>query len=467
MIRLRDMANTALRDTEKCSRTNVRCAFSAPRALSLPMSHKRLCVGLFLLAFVASCASYTDKTAEMREEYTRGNYDQALKALKDSGEMERSQDRLLWRLEAGSIYDRKADYSKSRSLFLEADSIADELYTTSISKTVQSFVVSDSSSDYEGEDYEKVAIHTIMAHQYIALNRLDEARVEARKIGTRLAEINQRYDAEHKNKYGEDAYGRYLSGIIYEAKEEWDNAIIEYWKAIELYEKDFKSFVQGGVPKELVKACYRILALRHRDDRVKILKQKYPRILTDSPDAAAASLTSRGEIIAVHELGRITPKTTGEFFVPVGSQVVRISFPRLQPKSMYVGQTGLQVSGPIGFVPAENTAYMDEIASETLENRRLRLIAKSMARLLIKGQLNEQARQNFGPLGGILANVVTAATETADTRSWTLLPHGFFVSRVQVPPGEYQVSVKTGSRTSQIRKVTVRAGQSVILRGYD
>lgn len=414
-----------------------------------------------------SCASYTDKTQEMREAYTRGQWDAALAALKESGSVDRSADRMLWRLEAGSIHDRKGDFSKSRSLFLEADSIGDELYTTSVSKTAASFIVNDASSDYEGEDYEKVAIHTIMAHQYLQQERLDEARVEARKIGTKLAEINQRYDAEHKNKYGEDAYGRYLSGIIYEAKQEWDNAIIEYWKAIELYEKDFKAFVEGGVPKELVKACYRILALRHRDDRVKMLKQKYGKYLTESPEAAAQSLTTHGEIVAVHELGRITPKTTGEFFVPVGSQVVRISFPRLQPKAMYIGQTGMQVSGTVGFVPGENTEYMDDIASETLENRRTRLIAKSMARLLIKGQLNEQARQNFGPLGGLLANVVTAATETADTRSWTLLPQGFFVTRVQVNPGEYQVSVKTGSRTSTVRKVNVRAGQTVILRGYD
>ena len=415
---------------------------------------------------LSACASYTDKTQEMRDAYTRGQWDEALAALKESGEMERSADRMLWRLEAGSIHDRKGDFSKSRSLFLEADGIGDELYTTSISKTAASFIVNDSSSDYEGEDYEKVAIHTIMAHQYIQQDRLDEARVEARKIGTKLNEINQRYDAEHKNKYGEDAYGRYLSGIIYEAKQEWDNAIIEYWKAIELYEKDFKAFVEGGVPKELVRACYRILALRHRDDRVKMLKQKY-KFLTETPEAAAQSLSTHGEIISVHELGRITPKTTGEFFIPVGSQIVRISFPRLQPKAMYIGQTGLQVNGSIGFVPAENTEYMDDIASETLENRRMRMIAKSMARLLIKGQLTEQARQKFGPLGGLVANAVTAATETADTRSWTLLPQGFFVTRVQVAPGDYQVSVKTGSRTSTVRKVSVRAGQTVILRGYD
>lgn len=381
--------------------------------------------------------------------------------------MERSADRLLWRLEAAMIFDRKGDFSKSRSLFFEADGLADELYTTSITKTAESFVVSDASADYDGEDYEKVAIHTMLAHQFIGLGKLDDARISARKIGTKLDQINQKYDEKTKNKYGEDAHGRYLSGIIYEARQEWDNAIIEYAKALQLYEGEFKSFVQGGTaPHALVKATYRLYALRKRDDRLKQLKERYPKILTESPEEAVKTFATKGEVIAIHELGRVTPKTKGEFIIPVGQQVVRFSFPKLEPKYMHVGMTGLQVE-PGGFTAAENSAYMDQIARETLENRRMRMIAKSMARLLIKGQIADQAKQNFGPLGGILANVATVVTETADTRSWSLLPQGFFVSRVLLAPGEYQVNVKTSGKTSTVKKIHVEAGKIQILRGWD
>jgi hypothetical protein len=108
---------------------------------------------------------------------------------------------------------------------------------------------------------------------------------------------------------------------------------------------------------------------------------------------------------------------------------------------------------------------MDKIAYETLENKRGRMIAKSMARLLVKGQINDQAKRNFGPLGGLLANVATAATETADTRSWTLLPQGLFVSRVSLVPGEYMVSVKTSGKSTPPEKITVKAGSIAILRG--
>ncbi|MGC5189060.1 hypothetical protein ACPXBB_26030, partial [Escherichia coli] len=83
------------------------------------------------------------------------------------------------------------------TLLIDADKIADELYTTSITRTAASFVVSDASTDYSGEDYEKVAIHTELALSFLATKDLDGARVEARKINNKLAEINSKYD-DHK-----------------------------------------------------------------------------------------------------------------------------------------------------------------------------------------------------------------------------------------------------------------------------
>src|SRR5690606_6976497 len=104
---------------------------------------------------------------------------------------------------------------------------ADELYTVSISRTAASFIVSESSTDYEGEDYERVAIHTQLALSFLGDKDLAAARVEARKINLKLEEINQKYD-DHKNRYAEDAFARYLAGTIYEARGEIDDAIIDY-----------------------------------------------------------------------------------------------------------------------------------------------------------------------------------------------------------------------------------------------
>src|SRR5690606_17970339 len=121
-------------------------------------------------------------------------------------------------------------------------------------KTALSFVYNDSATDYEGEDYEKVAIHTQLALSFIGDQDYSAARVQAKKINNKLAEINKNYDADQKNRYAEDAFALYLAGVIWEAQGDYDDAIIDYRKALKLYEGSYATFVRAGVPDGLVEA---------------------------------------------------------------------------------------------------------------------------------------------------------------------------------------------------------------------
>lgn len=414
-----------------------------------------------------SCASYTTETAAMREAYIRGNYDLALESLEKSGLKDRSQDRLLWRLEAATILDRKGEFDKSRLLWFEADRIADQLLTLSISKSATSLIVSESSGDYDGEDYEKVAIHAMLAHQYIGLGQLDEARVEARKLNTKLDEINQKYNPDGKYKYKEDAHARYISALIYEARGELDHAIVDYEKARKLYEGEFSGYIQGPLPRGLIKGLYRCLVLRGRQDRVQLIESQYgPKSSVGIDFDRIGELRTNGEVVVVHELGRVAAKYSREEMLTVSDQLVRFSSPQVRPNPITNLGTGILVN-QTDFFTAENTVYMDAIAQDSLENSRSRLLAKQMTRLLAKGQINYQAKKQFGPLGGLAANVLTLATETADTRSWTTLPQAFFITRARLSPGQHQIVVRTNGRSSEIKTVQVKRGQISILRAID
>lgn len=419
-------------------------------------------MGTLALISLWGCASYTDETREIRSLYRSESYRAALTKLEASDLKTEDKNRLLYRLEKAMILDRLQEREKSRALLIQADKIADELYTTSISRTAASFVVNDAVSDYDGEDYEKVAIHTVLALSFLADQNYESARVEAKKINNKLAEINAGYE-DKKNRYGEDAFARYLSGMIYEARGEYDDAIIDYKRAIELFRGAYAEFVNGGVPDNLVRAYWRLLELRRRPDAQAQLEKDFPKVTAEAKKAFKQD-EGTGEIIVIHEIGHIATKTTQEFIFPFGKQVIRFSFPVIRKRTgSYIGQTGFSVDGG-SLVGAENVQDMDAIASATLEDRRLRMVAKQATRLIAKGQLTEQAYKNFGPLGGIAANVFSAVTETADTRSWTLLPEAFFVSRKRVKPGTYKVEVRTGGRLGQIEKVEVRRGKVVILR---
>jgi hypothetical protein len=414
-----------------------------------------------------ACASYTNKMAVMREAFDQGDYDRALKELAETGLKDRSEDRLLWNLESATIFDRKGEYAKSRKLWFEADRIADELFTVSVSKTAKSVVVSESSTDYEGEDYEKVAIHAMLAHQYIGLGLLNEAVIQARKINTKLNEISQKFNPDGKYRYREDAHARYLSALIYESRGELDSAIVDYRKAVQLYEGDFSDYIIGRLPKGVVQGLYRCLYLRKRTDRLKEVLDKYGQNLNGVYALGNESqLLNTGEIVVVHELGRVARKFPKEQFLTVGDQLVRFSSPIIKPNPLDNRGTGVLIEGR-DFYSAENTIYFDAVAKDSLENRRARMVAKQMARLVLKGQINYQTQKNFGPLAGLAVNVLNNATETADTRSWSTLPQAFFVTRIRLAPGRYQMVVKTNGLEEEVQTVDVSRGRINLLRSFD
>lgn len=421
------------------------------------------CVLALAAAGIIGCASYTEETREIRSLFRADQYRAAYEKLEASALKQEDKNKLLYRLEKAMIQERMGEGAKARTTLLEADKIADQLYTTSVTRTAASFVMNDSASDYSGEDYEKVAIHTMLALSYLNSGELDSARVEAKKINNKLSEINGGYD-DNKNRYAQDGFAMYLAAMIYEARGEIDDAIIDYGKAIEAYAGPYAEFVDGGVPKELLEAYARVLIRRNRDDKLSVFDKKHPAAVK-AARAALKDCEDCGEIIVIHQLGHIAIKEAREFFIGGGRQVIRISFPVVTKRggAEYWGGTGFTVDGGGKLNGGDNVQALDNIARASLEDRRLRMIAKQTARLVTKGVLTEQAYQNFGPLGGLAANVFSAVTETADTRGWTLLPEAIFVSRALVKPGKRSLEVKTGGRVGQHPTVDVKKGKIAFL----
>jgi len=421
------------------------------------LRHPGLVCGLVFL--LSACASYTDDMKAVQTTFRAGQYGEALQKLEVSPLKEQTRNRLLYLLEKAMILDRQGQRDDARKILLKADKIVDELYTTSVSKAAATFVFNDAAQDYPGEDYEKVAIHTMLAHSFIEDGDLKSARVEAARINTRLNEINGFYE-ENKNRYKEDAYARYLAGMIYEALGEDDSAIVDYRAALKIYEGDYSKIFATRAPDHLVLALYRLLLKRNRPDEAKDLKKQYqlqgPKL--DPKDSLA-------EIIVLHELGEIASKERSEFTIPIGSEIVRFSFPVIRRVKSNYGRTGITIDEDRS-EPADLAQNFDMIARETLEDRRGRILAKSLARLVLKSQMTQKAQKEFGPLGWLAGNIYGAVTETADTRSWVLLPAAVKVSRVQVKPGNYDLTIYNDGKTSRVRKVSIKAGDIQIIRDY-
>lgn len=146
---------------------------------------------------------------------------------------------VIYYLDEGILAHFASRYSESNQSLAKAESIIDELYTKSISKHVISLIINDNTIPYRGEDFESALVNLFMAMNYIALGSLEDALVEARKVDNKLNIFNAQYEDDKKNVYREDAFIRFLMGVLYEAEGEINDAYISYWKAEDIYKNDY------------------------------------------------------------------------------------------------------------------------------------------------------------------------------------------------------------------------------------
>ena len=391
---------------------------------------------------------------EVRGLYEAGRYELAWQKLQSSSVKQQHRNRLLYHLELAMLYDRLGRRQKSRRAFFRAAQLVEELYTTSISKEAASFIISSDATEYRGEDYEKIFIHTMLAMSYLSSNELQEALVEARRINLRLHAINRGH-GDAQNRYNEDAFARYLAAMIYEVGGHVDSAFIDYHQAWQLYQDEFKIFNDAQMPRQVALALYRMThkAQRRVDPA---LRQSLTRVERQGSKRQA-------EVAVIHQLGRIASKEAREFLLPLERQVVRFSFPVVVARQVDYGRSGvmLQQHGKAErFIAAEQMLNLDQVAQVALEDRRARLTVKQVTRLIAKGVLTDQVHSRFGTLAGVAFNVYAAATETADTRSWSLLPARIAVTRFAVPAARVlDLAVINNGVTVVVHRLRLKLGE--------
>jgi len=301
---------------------------------------------------------------------------------------------------------------------------------TDISDQAVSFLVNDYSLAYGGEDFEKVLIHPFKALNYLALDDPEAALVECRALNNRLVEINEKRGGG--NVYNEDAFARYLSGIIYESQGDRNGALVDYRLAD-------SAFVGYGrkygtpYPPSLRAALLRLAEAQEMDHLVAAFRERWP-------EAAWIPWRERrrmGEVVLVLQTGQAPVKEQARFDAVAGDgddpTLVSIAFPTFRVIPPEVGGSVLR-AGPRA-APDELVEDVSAIAVKDLKDRYHRVVAKEVARVAAKTVASEQVKDKNWVLGSIL-NLVNSANEQADLRSWETLPAHFRIARLPVPPEE-------------------------------
>ncbi len=455
-------------------------------------SYLKLLSILIVCIIVAGCASYGSKMEQARTLFTQGKYDDALQKLEKT---ESKRSRLLYLLEKGLILHYAGRYEESNSTFEEAEILAENLYTKSISKEAGAFFTSDNILPYEGEKYERALIHYYRAFNYIYLDLPDDAMVECRKVSFLL----QKYldSSEWKaTAYSDDAFMQYLTGILFQWQGEINDAFISYRKAEEAYEKYEKEY---GVPKpsslkiNLLKTARSLGFAEEYEHYLKKFGDSY-----DQPGDREKS----GELILIHESGFAPSKVAIELVLPILKKDkpkddiwgysgrlrgrakkhyddvdveywLRVSIPNYESARPRIASMEVQATANSGVPPARMSAEMMEdveaIAFKNFTEHEPLMLLKTIARGVTKYLAFKTAKKKQGEVAGLLVNIFNVATESADTRSWLTLPNSFGMVRMSLPPGKYNLHLSfhdgNGRRveSNDVPDVEIKAGDFTFL----
>ncbi len=395
-------------------------------------------------------------------------------------------------------------YEESNAVLEQADQALEELYTRRVRTETMAFLVNDTELPFEGELFEQVMVNVLKAINYGAMGNWNEALVEGRKIDHRLNVLSDRI--REKEKYRNDAFARYLSGILYEVTGDLNNAFIAYRNAYDEY-RQARAWSRTVVPSMLQADLLRVTDALHLTQE----HEQYRRDFAGVTWRPISDTKSLAHILVISYNGRAPLKEDQFLDLPVNlealnlvlltkgvtagssnqdrrafesavygmnGRVVRVALPRLIPQRTQVAYSGVTISGTNGSFSArtELVENVGAIAEKNLSDRFAGIAIKAAARATTKYAMAEgigrgshaAAGKDLGPLVGLLAgglaHMLAIASEEADKRSWRTLPDEIQISRLWAPPGDYDLRIQpsgqggTGAGSETVRAVTLNGG---------
>ncbi len=404
-----------------------------------------LAFAVVALGFGSGCASTRMGDYEADRLFRERRFDEASerlrKGLEDVGEDGR--DGLLYELDLGLALHTAGKYEESTKVFLQADKAAEIKDYTSLASEASTFLVSDNTKVYKGEDFENVLINTYLSINYALMGKEEDAIVEAKRVNRKL----ERMVTEGERKYKQNAFSRYLTALIYEDQKNWNDAFIEY----KLIEKLMPGF--PGLGRDL----WRTATLSGIRDQADDFAKEY-HLNKQEKDAARELFPKqgKGEVVVIFQNGFSPVKRPHPSFY---------SIPKFYPRSNPVTAAAVQVDGE----ERGRTHILHDVESTAIENldeKYAGIIAKKVGGVVAKEIAGNAIGNATGnDMLGALTKLVLYAADQADLRSWYLLPKDFQIARVPLAPGKHRVKVVPlgGGETLYEQEVEVVAGRKAFL----
>ena len=414
---------------------------------------------LLIISLMIGCAGY--KFKEVVEPLEKGQPDAAYTYLQKRAPKKPD---IPYQFELGLVAHYANRFPESSKAFDLAGDIAEDRYTKSVSKELGSLVTSDKLRPYSGTQYERLLVHYYRALNYVYLKQFEGALVECRRA---TALINYFKGEDETYDFFGTGFLAYLSGMLFEATGEWNDALISYKQAAEYYQNAAE---KTGVemPPDIGNALVRLTHKLGFTDEFEHYQNQYGKP-PEHPE-------SYGELILFYESGYVPPKrqealmfpilkkddVEDEKFVPtlIGREgmvfedveleyLLRVAIPTIgsqRPRFMGI-KVAVEKQKPASGVLVED---VENIAIETFKAQRPIILIRTLGRALLKYLGTREMRKKNEALG-LLTNLAGVLTEQADTRSWRTLPNQIFMVRMPLPAGTHTLNLSFLDANGQSR----------------
>lgn len=435
--------------------------------------------GLLCAYLATGCAGYAGSVKDVRAALRAGDKNRALEMANAALEVETSDalpkklegDNALLLLERATIKQGLDNYASSAADFRVSDKHMELLdLKNDTMGNIGKYLFSDDVTAYKAPAYEKLLLNTVNMLNYLALNKLEEARVEARRL-----RVMQDYLAdEASEKAALTGLGSYLAGFAFEMNGDAERALGYYDEALEA--APFPSLTN---PIRRMAACSSF-----RTDRLDaVIDPQGP------AQTCAMKAPGTGTILVVSGVG-LAPYKRAER-IPIGAAIVIagaylgaiqtarakelaakglltfINFPIMEKTPETFSNARTEIDGSP--VDSEIGLNVTEQVIEAWNGIKGRLMVAAITRMITRfaaGEATGQAVKKAGGggvasiLAGLAVQGALTAADTPDTRSWVTLPSRISLSRAQVPAGTHTVKVTfEGKGTSHVITKTVEVAE--------
>jgi len=402
---------------------------------------------LTVLCFLTGCASFGERTAKIRSEFANGNIEKTNAEIEKALKQRKRSDADTLKLNQAIVALSSGKPKEAETLLREVRDRFDQIERERekrVAEKAVSMLLDDNTVSYSGEDYENVLIRVFLALSNLMYDGTD-APAYARQVGYKQNEIirkGEMKDPKNADKtvnpkaesYRQVAIGQYLIGVMQEATYRNHDDVIRAYEAVNTWEPGFSQGwhdlqrARRGVHAQPGNGVVYVFALVGAGP---YKAQKNSEVLHDA------------QILTTFLIAMLSSRPTLPDFSPI--MIPTIVRPRETVSALSVSISGKWQG------QTETLTDIGRMAEEQFEAVKPQIVARAVVRRTLKKGILYGSKEllDVNPWVGLAMDagaMVLQSLETADTRSWNLLPAEIQVVRLEVPAGEHQLTLQPMSR---------------------